>query len=204
MKTLLLSKCFSYDFEKLFKNKGYAWFKKGAYNLNIIGIRSNNEKRITNKFDDVIVIDYNTEINHKRVCFAITTEPGKYYMKNLCNNKGAAILVPNQYRNCWELGLHKGKYRALVQKKSLSVYRDNNKDDIYDMNPQTIDNGFFGINIHRSNEFKTSEDVDMYSAGCQVFANPIDFKAFIRLCLEQSKRYGNSFTYTLLNEDDLI
>lgn len=203
MKTGLLTKCAVYDFEKLFKAKGYVWFTKGNYNLNIIGIRSNNKNKVTNKYDDVLVVDYNTGNGHKRVCYTITTEPGIYYIKNLCNSKGAAILVPGQYRGCWQIGLHRGKYKALCQKKEVKVYRDNNRNMIYDINPETINKGIFGINIHRSNETYTRNTIDQYSAGCQVFNNPVEFNAFMRLCEEQRKLYGNSFTYTLINEEDM-
>ena len=203
MKTGLLTKCTVYNFEKLFKAKGYVWFTKGNYNLNIIGIRSNNKNKVTNKYDDMLVVDYNTGNGHKRVCYTITTEPGIYYIKNLCNSKGAAILVPGQYRGCWQIGLHRGKYKALCQKKEVKVYRDNNKNMIYDINPKNIDKGIFGINIHRSNETYTRNTIDQYSAGCQVFNNPVEFNAFMRLCEEQRKLYGNSFTYTLINEEDM-
>ena len=202
MKTSLFEKAITYNFEKLFKDKGYVWFDKGNYNLNIIGIRSNNNV-VTNKYDDIIVIDYNTDICHKRVCYTITTEPGKYYMQNVANSKGTAILVPGQYRGCWKLGLHRGKYKALCQAKEVKVYRDNNKDMIYDMSPETIDKGIFGINIHRSNETWTRNTIDKYSAGCQVFNDPVEFNSFIRLCEKQRKLYGNSFTYTLINEEDM-
>lgn len=203
MKISLQEKCTMYNFEKLFKSKGYTWFTRGDYNLNIIGIRSNNKNRVTNKFDDILIVDYNTGVGHKRVMYDITTEPGKYYMINLMNVKGAAILVPGQYRGCWQLGLHRGRYKALCQKKDVKVYRDNNKDMIYDISPKTIDKGLFGINIHRANEQYTRNTIDQYSAGCQVFNNPIDFDAFMRLCEQQKKRYGNSFTYTLINEEDM-
>lgn len=203
MKTGLLTKCTVYDFEKLFKAKEYVWFTKGNYNLNIIGIRSNNKNKVTNKYDDMLVVDYNTGNGHKRVCYTITTEPGIYYIKNLCNSKGTAILVPGQYRGCWQIGLHRGKYKALCQKKEVKVYRDNNKNMIYDINPENIDKGIFGINIHRSNETYTRNTIDQYSAGCQVFNNPVEFNAFMRLCEEQRKLYGNSFTYTLINEEDM-
>ena len=203
MKTGLLTKCATYNFEKLFKEKGYAWFTKGNYNLNIIGIRSNNNNKVTNQYDDILVVDYNTGNGHKRVCYTITTEPGKYYMHNLGNPKGTAILVPGQYRGCWQIGLHRGKYKALCQKKEVKVYRDNNKNLIYDINPETIDNGIFGINIHRSNESWTRNTIDKYSAVCQVFNNPVEFNAFIRLCEKQKELYGNSFTYTLICEEDM-
>ena len=202
MKTGLFTKCTTYNFEKLFKDKGYAWFTKGSYNLNIIGIRSNNNK-VTDKYDDILVVDYNTDNAHKRVCYTITTEPGKYYMQNLCNPKGAAILVPGQYRGCWQIGLHHGKYKALCQRKAVKVYRDNNKDMIYNMTPKSIDKGIFGINIHRSNKTCICDTIDKYSAGCQVFNDPVEFNAFMRLCEAQRKLYGNTFTYTLINEEDM-
>ena len=202
MKTGLFTKCTTYNFEKLFKDKGYAWFTKGSYNLNIIGIRSNNNK-VTDKYDDILVVDYNTDNCHKRVCYTITTEPGKYYMQNLCNPKGAAILVPGQYRGCWQIGLHHGKYKALCQRKAVKVYRDNNKDMIYNMTPKSIDKGIFGINIHRSNKTCICDTIDKYSAGCQVFNDPVEFNAFMRLCETQRKLYGNTFTYTLINEEDM-
>lgn len=202
MKTGLFTKCTTYNFEKLFKDKGYAWFTKGSYNLNIIGIRSNNNK-VTDKYDDILVVDYNTNNGHKRVCYTITTEPGKYYMQNLCNPKGAAILVPGQYRGCWQIGLHHGKYKALCQRKAVKVYRDNNKDMIYNMTPKSIDKGIFGINIHRSNKTCICDTIDKYSAGCQVFNDPVEFNAFMRLCETQRKLYGNTFTYTLINEEDM-
>ena len=122
---------------------------------------------------------------------------------NVINAKGTAILAPGQYRGCWELGKHKGQYKALVQKKNIKVYRDNNRNDVYDMLCHKTDTGVFGLNIHRSNEYRTSKYVDKYSAGCQVFANPKDFDAFIRLCEKQKQLYGNSFTYTLIDESDV-
>lgn len=203
MKTILSAKCETYDFKSLFYKKGYAWFEKGVYNLNIIGVRANANRTVTNKFDDLLIVDYNTNVGHKRVMYNITTEPGTNYMKNPCNKDGAAILVPGQYRGCWKLGLHRGKYKALTQKKAVKVYRDNNKDNKYDLFSENIQEGIFGINIHRSNEAWTRTTVDQYSAGCQVFNSPIEFNAFMRLCEEQRKRYGNSFTYTLINEEDM-
>ena len=71
------------------------------------------------------------------------------------------------------------------------------------MNPETIDNGVFGINIHRSNEFVKSNLVDKWSAGCQVFASPKDYATFISLCKKAVALYGNRFTYTLIDETEL-
>lgn len=193
------------DFEAIFKRKGYAFFTKGEYNLNIIGVRSYNRHKVTNRFDDALVVIYNNSKGWQKLIYPITTEPGRYYMmQKMCNIKGTAILVPNQYRGCWKIGKHNNQYLALVQAKPVSVYRDSNKDDVYDYDPKTIDNGLFGINIHKSNQYRVSKTVDNWSAGCQVFADPIHFQSFMNLCKKQSERYGNSFTYTLLEEKDLL
>ena len=100
MANKLYDKCLVYDFEKLFKEKGYAYFKNGNYNLNIIGVRKNNNNKVTNLYDDCLVLIYNTPTGKNvRQVYNITTEPGTYYMTiKPMNKKGTAILVPGQYR----------------------------------------------------------------------------------------------------------
>lgn len=206
MVTSFYSKCIGCNFEKVFKKKGYAYFKNGAYNLNIIGIRKNNNNVVTNLFDDYLVVIYKTPngAEHRNI-YSITTEPGLYYMTNKSTNpKGTAILVPGQYRGCWQIGKHQGKYTALCQKKPVKVYRDNNFDKVYNLNSSTIQEGIFGINIHRSNEYGSSSQINKWSAGCQVFSDVKDYNAFMYLCKKQAELYGNNFTYTLINESDLL
>lgn len=204
MKTQLYTKCKVCDFEKLFNKKGYSYFKKGNYNLNIIGVRSNQDNKITNKYDDCLVVIYNTNTGWKRQIYTITTEPGLKFMQAPDNAKGTAILAPGQYKGTYKIDKHRGKYNALCQRnKVVKVYRDNNKDNIYDYKPETIDTGMFGINIHRSNEFWTRTTIDGYSAGCQVFNDPKEFNSFMLLAKKSAAIYGNSFTYTLINEQDI-
>ena len=201
-KTTLIQKLTEKAIADAMARKGYAFFRNGDYNLNIIGVRSDQGRKVTNKFDDFLIVTYNANGKLNIKIYSITTEPGRYYMANkLGNAKGTAILVPNQYRGCWQIGKHNGKYDALVQVKPVSVYRDANKDLTYDL--KNIDIGLFGINIHRSNPYGTSATVDNWSAGCQVFANSSDFAEFMALCNKQKAKYGNSFTYTLLDEKDL-
>lgn len=190
------------NFEKLFAKKGYAYFKSGYYNLNIIGIR-NAGNEVTNKFDDYIVVIYNTPTKNNCIkIFLATTQPGITYMKNPMNGKGTAILPEGQYRSTWEWGFHKNRYRALVQCKPIKVYRDKNKDAKYDLDPATFDKGMFGINIHKAGE--ASQYINNWSAGCQVIAKEIDFVTFINLCRKQIEyKHGDKFTYTLINETDL-
>lgn len=204
-KNELYYKVMKADLSTILRSKGYVFFNSGMYNLNIIGVRKNNNNVITNKYDDILIVIYKNGNGWQKHAYNITTEPGDYYMrKKLGNPKGTAILVPGQYRGCWEIGKHNGKYKALVQCKPVKVYRDGNMDDIYDMYNEVIKEGLFGINIHRSNQGFNRETIDMYSAGCQVFNNYNDFNSFMALCEKQKERYGNSFTYTLINEEDLI
>ena len=201
LKTNLVNKCANADFQDIFARKGYTFFTKGEYNLNIIGVRHSGSK-ITNHFDDCLVVIYNTpkEQNVKKV-FECTTLPGKKAMEHPVSIKGTAILKEGQYRGAYKIGYHKGKYKALCQDKPLPVYRDGNKDDNFDLNPISIDNGIFGINIHKAGDNSTL--VDGWSYGCQVLSKSIDFNALMRLVNMSANIYGNSFTYTLINEEDL-
>ena len=204
MKSKLNANCKFCVFKKLFEKKGYAYFEKGNYNMNIIGVRSNQNNKVTNKYDDCLVLIYNTETGWKRQIYSITTEPGLSIMKAPSNAKGTAILAPGQYRGAYKIDKHNGKYDALCQRnKVVKVYRDNNHNEVYDYKPETIDTGMFGINIHRSNETWTRSTVDGYSAGCQVFNDPKEFISFMNLIKKSAKIYGNCFTYTLVNEEDI-
>ena len=172
-------------------------------NINIIGVRRDNQG--TNTFDDFLLVMYREEELMVTNCYQITTDPGKYWLENPMNPKGTAVLAPNQYRGGWKLGKHQGKYDALVQRTPVKVWRDNNKDEIIDYNNIELlaEEGYFGINIHRSNPYTESYLVNRWSAGCQVFQAVDEYIGFIDLCKESAAIYGNSFTYTLITEKEL-
>ena len=193
--------------ETAVKSKGYRWFEGGNYNLNIVGVRNSETNNIvTNKFDDCLTVSYSINGENKFHCFDATTDPGTHWEQNILNKDGVAILVPGQYRGSHKIGLHAGKYEALRQQKPLKVYRDKNKDGIYDMVAENIHEGIYGINIHRATKWegKKSTQIDKWSAGCQVIAANDDFKLFMELVNESSKLYGNSFTYTLIESKDIV
>ena len=202
MNDKLFNKVSIADFSKILVDKGYVYFNKGKYNLNIIGVRKSGDK-VTNNFDDFIVVEYIDMYGIKtREVFAATTDPGLSSITNPISSKGCAILAPGQYRSCWKLGYHKGKYEAIVQYKPVKVYRDNNKDKVYDFNSKTIEEGIFGINIHKAGDNSTI--VNGWSAGCQVLARRKDFDKLMKLAHYQiSQGHGKLFTYTLINEEDL-
>ena len=195
----------SADFESLFSKLGYAFFTKGDFNLNIIGVRNLLGGNVQDDtFNDALLVIYKEKGKWVRKVWSITTDPGKSEMKNPSNSKGTAILVPGQYRSTYKVDLHGGKYKALCQRlKPVSVYRDRNKDNRLDMDKSTIQTGMFGINIHRASSSGTTKNVGPYSAGCQVFANVKDFEAFMELVERSESIFGPAFTYTLITTDEL-
>ncbi|WP_165739779.1 hypothetical protein [Pseudoalteromonas sp. Z1A6] len=177
---------------------------EGELNLNIIGIRHANTR--ANTFNDAICVLYQQNSEWQLKQYKATTDAGIYWRKNPMNIDGTAVLVAGQHKSLWMLGYHQGKYRALVQHKPVVVLRDNNKDTELDtdVTPQAeLQQGYFGINCHRANSKTTSTQVDKWSAGCQVFANPNDFDEFIALCEQSAAKYGPYFTYTLLEQADI-
>lgn len=194
------------------KRKGYEVFEKDDrnFNLNIVGIRNPNAR--LDEFDCRLVVFWKYEGEWVSWEWKITTFPGsRYLIERLLNPKGAAILVPGQYAGVYRLDLHGGRYRALCQRNgSVNVYRDGDRDRVFDLEPASIMRGSFGINIHAPvtpNSGKAAyvaERVYAASAGCQVFERVADFLKFRDLCEKAAAVFGNQFTYTLLTEADLL
>jgi hypothetical protein len=181
----------------LMKSKGYQINDK-PYQLNIVGVRS--DANTPNKFDDKMYVFWNTENGWEGKYFTITTDPGTYWLNNPMQPSGTAILKQGQYINSHKIGLHQGKYKALTQQKPVTVIRDYDRNAILDFNNGKEDKGLFGINIHRANATGTTKNIDKYSAGCQVFENAEDFAKFLELAEKHNTKYGNNFTYTLVDE----
>ena len=184
--------------------KGYVYFEdklNKGFDVNIVGIRNSSEgKKVTNIFDDLITISFKENGVWKYFEWACTTDPGKKAVKQYHNVSGVARVVPGQYRGSHEIGLHKGQYKALRQKKEIAVFRDANKDMTFD--ETKVDRGIFGINIHHAGVDSTF--VENWSEGCQVFKRIKDFNAFMAICEKAMAIHGNTFTYTLLTSNDLI
>lgn len=185
---------------RIIESRGWKWFSRGAWNLNIVGVRS--PERVANKFDDrLFVFCRDSNGTWLQWSWPITTDPGRHWLENPMVESGTAILAECQHLGCFAIGLHRGQYEALCQRRPVRVYRDGNRDDVLDLDPETVEEGIFGINIHRSNPYTESYLVDKWSAGCQVFKRAADFEEFMGLCRKARDRWGNRFTYTLLREE---
>lgn len=193
------------DVRQVMKKKGYKFFEKDVadysddYNLNIIGIRFDDSA--SNKFDDTLMFLYKVKNEMKLYACAATTDPGWYYMENPMNKEGCAIIAPGQYPKVWALGKHRGLYDALVQVGEFTIYRDNNKDHKLDkVKKQKITGA--GLNLHCASQVGTSKQIDRWSAGCQVVASNTDYIFAMNIIKAARQKYGNMFTYTLLEKDD--
>ena len=189
------------------EHKGYKFFENGDYNVNIVGIRNSLTKnQVTNRFDDLITVCYKVggEWNYHE--FDCTTDPGTHWVENcMIPEKGVAILKEGQYRGSHKIRKHQGRYEALGQCRPVTVYRDNNRDDVYNLNTEKTDTGLYGINIHRATKYagKKSTQVDKWSAGCQVIASNDDWRLFMKIMRKARDAWSNSFTYTLIESKDI-
>jgi hypothetical protein len=172
--------------------------------LNVIGVR-NSKATSQDKFDDLIAyFTYDANGNLVGKVVAGTTDPSTYFLKSPINTKGAAILKSGQYKDAYQIGLHRGQYEALVQRKPVTVIRDDDRNALINYFAPT-QTGLYGINIHKSTKGKNNEDIiGIDSAGCQVFRNIPDFMDMMRLAQTSRKNHGNSFTYTLIDERDTL
>ena len=197
---------------------------KREYNLNIVGVR--NSDRAYDKFNDTLCVFYKYNGNWTLHQFAITLDPGVVYRNEPINDAGTAIIMPGFYKSMWRSGMHKSKYPALVQNKSCTVIRDNNKDSNLDVEiPNhistrtssvthgitqtdyinqvgdvvfTTQTGMFGINCHKSGK-GTTEFVNYYSAGCVVFSDNNEFdNEFLPICDAAANTFGDSFSFSLI------
>lgn len=180
--------------------KGYRFFEQGDYNLNLIGIRAADTH--ANSFNDLLCVAFQQDGRWQLFTFAATTDPGLYWRRNPMNVKGTAVLVPGQYAGAFVLGTHRG-YDALTQATPLPVFRDDDLDAEVDTDG-AIDRGWHGINLHRAHAQRPSKQVDRWSAGCQVVADPQEFELLISTCKRAAREWGPRFTYTLITEEDLL
>lgn len=179
---------------QLMKDNGHKVFDNDSkpYNLNIIGVRSNN--RVPEKFDDTLYVIWKYKRKWNMLSMEMTTDPSVYYLKNPLSVQGTAIMIPNQYFHVYQLGITKGK-ECLRQIEAIKFWRDNDKDNVADETNNII-NEIIYAHIHRAGHDSTL--IGKWSAACQVVANDNNFEHFMDLCKKSVKYWGNKFTYTLI------
>lgn len=187
-----------------YERMNYPLFEKGDYNLNLFGIRNEDDPN-SNKFNDILGVLYKKNDTWILKKYDGTTDPGLKARLHPINQNGTAILATGYHKAAFKLGYHKGQYRALVQNTPLPLYRDNNEDGRLDFTSEPKLE-MAGINFHRAtaNAGGVSTWIDMFSAGCQVVAGNSDFNELMQICETSSKTYGPVFSYALFKQSEVF
>jgi len=188
---------------KTAESKGYT-IDRRPFKLNLIGVR-NSKATNQNNFDDQIAYFYYDNNGQLRGKVSVgTTDPSTYWLNNPMNVKGAAVLKSGEYKDAYAIGLHKGLYTALVQVKPVTTIRDDDRNALINYFAPTT-TGKYGINIHRATLNKANKAViGQDSAGCQVFRDVADYNEMIDLAKKSREKYGNNFSYILIDERDSV
>lgn len=189
------------EWKKLFEHNYHTFFDNGDYNLNIFGVR--NSVPEPDSFNDAIGIIYRENGEEKVEIYNATTDAGLYWMQKPMSTGGTAFMVEGQYKGLWQIGYH-FHIMALTQRTIVACYRDNNRDDIIDLEPRSITKGIYGINFHPAWAVEKADKVGQWSAGCQVTQYRADFDYILSKCQKGSVKWGNSFTYTLFRQDQIF
>src|SRR5690606_38434371 len=88
--------------------------REDGFDLNIVGIRTHGRK--PGRFDDFITVFYRSNGEWILNVFPATTDPGGYWLDHPQSPLGTAILKEGQYLRSYQIGKHKNRYRALVQR----------------------------------------------------------------------------------------
>lgn len=184
--------------DKIQEEYGFKVFQDGPYDLNIIGVR--NLENHSNQYDDKLHVCYLGEDGEwKEHIFQVSTDAGRYWLTKQDYKDCAVYKHPQQARGAYKVGLHRGKYEALIQCQPVEFWRDGNKDEKVDYGGE-IYKSIIGLNIHRSSIYDSTE-VDRYSAGCIVFAKMEEWNQFMNLVHKQKNVRGyHTFTFTLIGE----
>jgi hypothetical protein len=190
------------ELKAICKEKGYAFFENGDYNLNIIAIR--NDDLFDNRFTDTLYVAYKVKGVWRLLVIDWTTMPGTFggvfNPINVLGITGTAVLKEGQYRGAYQFiddanNVYVAPY--FQQVKPVTVYRDGDRDEVFDRDmPQQT--GLFYIMLHAmgSNGY-----VNNWSIGCQG-SQWFDFMQAVGIVRPAVAIYGPIFTYTLLHKND--
>lgn len=176
---------------------GHAFWGTKDYDLLLFGIRAAGTASDT--FDDAIGCRYFEGGVLRVEVWKATTDPGRPGLLTPSRPQGCAVLPDGQYRGLWEVGLHKGKYEALLQRTPVAVWRDNNLDAFLDFDSAPLDPpALIGLNCHRAGA--DSPIVGAWSQGCQVHKRSATFDRMMQLVRNQKAAgRGTTYSYTLFS-----
>ena len=103
-------------------------FKRGAWNVNLIGVRSASRESRNMAFDDWIHVVFKDDSGEWVDLSFEVVRPIPTYSLGATQERSRRYGHPSkqeQYRSVWKIDLHQGKYEALCQRNGeVSVFRD--------------------------------------------------------------------------------
>ena len=182
--------------------------------MNIVGVRNTLgvKNQYQNRFTDLLIV-MSPEDKKQVSIYRATTTPGIAFLympfrnwwmssalKDTINPNGLGILQPGVYD--YNIGSHLGKYQALVQGRAKAgrLKPVEKAEDLKfpTFTPQTVQEGNFGMNIHKAG--KDTPSIDSWSAGCQVLKRSDDFEEM----MGKVRNSGQTvFKYALIDSSDL-
>lgn len=216
------------------KKLGFYFFESGDYDLNIIAIRNSSALHSTKFNDYVALAYMIDGIKRVDLFKATTDPGRTYRLKPINKRGTAVLLpqqvpsglITGLHKGYPALIQNKSFYvlrdndkndkiplLSLLTRKELKVvYNIKTITDslytIYDSHGSKVCNleyGKFGINFHRASKWKILESVGLYSAGCVVQQNPYRFRdVFLDIVGRSAKRFGSTFTMTLITNEHLV
>lgn len=184
--------------------------EKKEFNLNIGAIRSSD--LTINVFNDITFIAWEWQGKGNLHIFKTTTDPGLTYLKAPKHPIGTAIIVPGYYKGVYSVGYHKRNtpfaHLALRQKAPMTYWRVKNYplDSQLPINHDKTYTEIAYTNLHSYPEkYKFQELVNNLSMGCIVNKdNHRHANEFIPVCKEGEKNFGNSLSFALFYEPELL
>lgn len=194
--------------------------KTTPWYVNVVGIRNKYKQpgvQATDKFIDYMVMWYVDDKGQRfeRKSLITTTAGPSFYTGGVTDSFNE--LVPGQYKDGWELGIHKRtapSYPALVERTPIKVWRPDTKDGKYKLSGNIISTTP-GDNIHRAS-IGGSSTIGLNSRGCQVFSQPTELQWLVNAVTQQQTKNVNilvspvdgrkvvAVNYTLLKEEQII
>ena len=154
------------------------------------------DKTYNNKFNDFCLVYYEGKLIH---ILHATTTPGDYWIYNpvtVGGITGVACMCEQQVIKGWQWKTNKDWSKLWLnapyfkQVKTFKIYRDGNKDKLFDRNLITEASPYSGLNGHRMGAGTINWN---WSAGCNGTSD-IDWKTYVVPTFEEDYYYN----YTLI------
>lgn len=188
--------------ENYYMGHGFKWEE-----INVFGIRDERGMKDDVINDWICIADSKTEEVYK---FKGSVDPGIFYTNHMIssNLKGVAHIALGNHPKVYMVGLHKGKYEAMVQQgNKIKIWRDVDKNFKFTKGKDIVSTGWYGVNIHRMSDWKILTKIGRYSAGCNIIQNVKDFSNFLKIVKNSNhyKKYrgGARFSYTLISINEI-